>query len=263
MNWGWAFLIVLFWIVGTILLYCVIEALDKRFHFQSSEGFAGLGRWLMRILYTIVPPVLFLAVNLLIRIGRAYGWWWIPAVLILEIVFIPLVFFIKELLLNPKRIAEKARREIGDFAEYEREYYREHANHPEFDGGAPYGYLGEQLDYMSGKQGCLAYFFCPKKKRKAFAGAIVENNLDILPTLCSWDYYEEKDSEENVTGNGYDSFLVLIPENGEKIKSRIYRDSLPLFLWLCLKQMPKLLLDSFVDFFRKTGRLLKPKKKQQ
>ena len=263
MAWGLAFFIGFLWIVGTILIYVVIEFLDKRYHFQSSEGFAGLGRWLFRIIMTILPPVLFLAVNLLIRIGMSYGWGWIPIVLIVEIVFIPFVFFLKEMLLNPKKIAEKARRKTGDFAKFEEEYYREHANHREFDGHAPYAYLGEQIDYMVRKQGCLAYFFCPKKKRKAFAGAIVENNLDILPPFRSWDYYDEKDSEEEIVSNGYDSFFVLVPEDGEEMKSRIYRDSLPLFLWLCLKQMPGLFLSSFVDFFRKIGRLLPSKKKQE
>lgn len=262
MTWGWAFLICLFWIVGTILLIYVVEALDKRYHFQSHEGFASLGRVLYWILWGIVPPILFLAVNLLVRIGMAYGWWWIPAVLVFEIVFFPLVFFLKELLLNPKRIAKKARQKTGSFKGFEETYYRQYVNHREFDGNAPYAYLAEQLDYMARRQGCLAYFFCPKKKRKAFAGAVLENNLDNLPPFRSWDYYEERDAEDQTLGNGYDSFVVLVPEEGETVKSRIYRDSLPLFLWICLKQLPKLLLGLTIDFLRKIGQLFLPKKEQ-
>ncbi|MBO4280306.1 MAG: hypothetical protein J5872_00470 [Lachnospiraceae bacterium] len=260
MAWGLAFLIVLLWIVGTSLLYGIIEALDKRYHFQSREGFAGLGRWLYRILFTIVPPILFLAVNLLIRVCARFGVLWLIIVLIAEIVCIPAYYFLKAMLQSPARLARKARLEEGDYALFEENFYKEHSRHREFDGQAPYTYLWYQFNDMAGRIS-YGHFFCPKKRRKAYAEAIIENNRDILPEITRWDYYDDPE-----IGNGYDSVLVLYCGEEER-KMEINRDSARLFLWLCLKQFIKNFPACVLQFFIKTGRFLNPfrwfKKKQE
>lgn len=239
-----AFLIALCWVIGTILLYILIERLNKRFRFQSDEGFAGLGRWLYRILFTTVPPVLFLAINLLVRIGE-YGIGWMLLALLFEIGLIPFCFYVKAMLQNPERIARKARKKAGNYDAFEEDFYTEYETHREFDGKAPFHYIWEQLGYMAKRQG-TSYFFCPRWKRKAYVSEIIENNLDILPPILGWEYYEDKEG-----GNGFDSILVFRLTDGTEDSSKIYRDSLILFLWLCLISAPKLLLGMILTPFQR------------
>ena len=235
---GWAFLVAILWIVATLLFYTFSDRRRKKLHPHRKEGFEGLGRALYRILFTFVPPILFLAVNLPIRIGRLFGAVWGLITLAAEILLTPSIFFIKAVMMDPKRIAVQARMQLGEYEPYAEKFYKEYETHREFDGTAPFQYIWEQLRYLEHKQG-NSYFFCPKPKRKAFIRAIIEYNRDVLPPLSGWEYYEDKES-----GNGYDSVLMLQLADGTEERCVINRDSLWIFLWICLKQVPKLLLSA-------------------
>jgi len=252
MHLGWAFLIAIGWIAATLLIYSISDRRRKKMKPHSSEGFARLGEMLYRILFTFVPAILFFAVNLPIRIGRLYGAGWGFFTFAAEVLLIPLIFIIKAMLMNPEKLARKARETLGEYEPYAENFYREYENHREFDGKAPFHYIWEQLRYLAGKQG-NSYFFCPRFKRRAFIKAIVENNRDVLPPLTGWKYYEDKER-----GNGYDSMLLLELADGTTEKCGIDRDSLWIFLWICLKQLPKLLLSAVLGFFVRIGRLLNP-----
>ncbi|MBO4281343.1 MAG: hypothetical protein J5872_05850 [Lachnospiraceae bacterium] len=260
MNWGWTFLIALLWIVGTSFLYGVIEVLDKRYHFQSQEGFAGLGRWLCRILLTLVPPILFLVINLSIRIGMRFGVFWGIVSLVMEIVFVPLCFFLKTVVLSPERLAKKARIKLGDYRLFEENFYRENPGKPDYEGKAPFAYFANQFYEVSEKI-FLSHFFCSKKRRKRYAEAVIENNRDVLPEITRWDYYDDPK-----LGNGYDSVLLLCSGDTEE-RYTINRDSLPLFLWIILKRFIKFFPVMVLGFFVKIGKALNPfrwfKKKQE
>lgn len=245
MSWGLAFLIVLCWIVGSWVLYALLDLLDKKYHFYSREGFAGLGRFLCRIIDTFVPAILFLCINLLIRMGKRFGGWYVISAFILLVFAVPLYGLLKMYLLSPKRIAVKARKTLGDFTAFKEEYRQEHANQrePLSDRELAEHYLWRQLNYLVKRQG-NSYFFAPSSRRVAFAKAVIDNNRDVLTGLTRFDYFDDKKS-----GNGMDSRCRLYYEDGREESVRINRETILGILWIIFRQYPTFLVSSVCSLF--------------
>ena len=60
MTWGHVFLICICWIAGSFLLQKLLHVLDKRLHFQNHAGWNDLGRAIMGLILTLVPPLGFI-----------------------------------------------------------------------------------------------------------------------------------------------------------------------------------------------------------
>ena len=227
MEWGTAFTIAFLWIAGTIAVYAVLALLDRKFHFVNHKGFADLGRFLCRILITVVPPILFLAVNLLIRVGQRFGLWVIIPVLLCEILFVPAVAFVKMYLLNPKRLAAKAREQQGGYEAYRTEYLLKHKGGNEHTPAEEY--VWEQFRTIAGWQG-NSYRFCPESRRMEFAKAVFSENADITEGLTGWEWHD------GAGGDDLDTVYILKYSDGTETAHRIYRDFLLSTLWELLKK---------------------------
>lgn len=225
-EWGTAFTIALLWIALTVAVYAIIALFDRRFRFVNHEGFADLGRFFMRILITVVPAILFLAINLLVRVGGKLGIRFVIPVLLLEILLVPGIAFVKMHMLNPERLAKKARSAKGDFETFRKEYLSEHRGGNERTPSEVY--VWEQFCMIADWQG-NSYRFCPKKRRLRFANAVFELNRDVMPDLSEWEWHE-RESDETET----DTIYVLKYNDGTQVTNRIYRDYLLTVLWTVL-----------------------------
>ena len=230
MSWSTALIVALAWMGVTIIYYIIIGFIDKKMHVLDHTGFADLGRALVRVVFTIVPALLILDVNAVIRAAR-FGIGGFFLGLFAVIFTVPILLFIKTRIYNPERAAKKCRKKTGEYEAFREKFLKEeeyHSTKTSAEKEIVESYIWNQFKVLVDTLG-IGYRICSDKKRKEYAEAIIRRNSDLLQKLVSWDYKDDDDKD------GTTSRLYLRYKDGSRSDLTIYWESLLLVFLVVIR----------------------------
>lgn len=192
MTIGIVLLIDVIWIVGLILLFIVLNILDKKYKFYNHHDWNDLGRIIMHFFIIFVPVVAF-TIGAILNYIIGYRWVIViaVAVLLLPIIYLLIKILYYSFICNPSKMAEYTRNRLKGFS-----HYRENCNKSTLKNdkhAAESGYIYWQINQMEQKMGRseLVYKILPYSVKKKYFKAIVENSRNELRSLKSWEYHAD------------------------------------------------------------------------
>ena len=150
MTIGIVLLIDVIWIVGLILLFIVLNILDKKYKFYNHHDWNDLGRIIMHFFIIVVPVVAF-TIGAILNYIIGYRWVIIIAVtvLLLPIIYLLIKILYYSFICNPAKMAEYTRNRLKGFS-----HYRENCNKSTLKNdkhAAESGYIYWQINQMEQK----------------------------------------------------------------------------------------------------------------